>query len=51
MTLQYDILSSALSNYAEEKPTGKHVELIVAEDATTETAHFITKQENSLLSY
>jgi len=38
-------------NYAKEKYTGKHVELIVAQDASTETANFITKQENNLLSY
>ena len=31
--------------------TGKHVELIVAQGASTETAHFITKQENYLLSH
>ena len=31
--------------------TGKHVELTVAQGASTETAHFITKQENYLLSH
>jgi hypothetical protein len=39
------------SNYAEEKYAKKHVELIVAQDASTETAHFITKQENNLLPH
>ena len=39
------------SNDAKEIYTGKHVELIVAQDASTETAHFITKQENCLLSH
>jgi len=34
-----------------KKYTGKHVELIVAEDAFTETAHFIAKWENYLLSH
>jgi len=36
---------------AEEIYTGKHVEPIVAQGASTETAHFITKQENYLLSH
>jgi hypothetical protein len=39
------------SNYTEEKHTGKLVELIVAKDASTEIAHFITIQENYLLSH
>jgi hypothetical protein len=39
------------SNYTEEKKTGKHVELIVAQDASTQTAHFSTKEENNLLSH
>ena len=39
------------SNYNEEKYTGKHVELTVAQDASTETAHFIKKQENNLLAH
>jgi TusA-related sulfurtransferase len=39
------------SNEAEEIYTGKHVELIVTQDASTETAHFITKQENYVLSH
>jgi len=38
------------ANDGEEIYTGKHVELIVAQGASTETAHFITKQENYLLS-
>jgi len=38
-------------NVAEEIYTGKHVELILAQGASTETAHFITKQENYLLSH
>jgi hypothetical protein len=38
------------SNDAQEIYTGKHVELIVAQGACTETAHFITKQENYRLS-
>jgi hypothetical protein len=52
-TLKYAILPSAylLTNYAEEKYTEKHVELIVAQDASTQTAHFITKQEINLLSH
>jgi hypothetical protein len=36
---------------AEQIYTGKHVELTVAEGASTQTAHCITKQENYLLSY
>jgi hypothetical protein len=36
---------------AEEIYTGKHVELTVAQGASTETAYFITKQENYLLSH
>jgi len=39
------------SNDAEEIYTGKHVELTVAQMASTETAHFITKQEHYLLSH
>jgi len=39
------------SNGAEEIYTGKHVELTVAQGASTETAHCITKQENYLLSH
>jgi hypothetical protein len=39
------------SNDAEEIYTGKHVELIVGQGASTETAHFITRQENYLLSH
>jgi hypothetical protein len=39
------------SNYAEQIYTGKHVELIVTQGASTETAHFITKQENYLISH
>jgi len=39
------------ANDAEEIYTGKHVELIVAQGASTETAHFITKQEIYLLSH
>jgi len=38
------------SNDAEEIFTGKHVELMVAQGTSTETAHFIIKQENCLLS-
>ena len=38
-------------NDAEEIYTRKHVELIVAQGAATETEHFITKQENYLLSH
>jgi len=37
-------------NDAEDIYTGKHVELIVAQGASSETAHFITKQDNYLLS-
>jgi hypothetical protein len=33
-----------ISNDAEEIYTGKYVELIVAQDASTETANFITEQ-------
>jgi hypothetical protein len=33
-----------------EKYTGKYVELILAQGASTETAHFITIQETCLLS-
>jgi len=33
------------ANDAEEIYTGKHVELIVAQGASTETAHFITKRK------
>jgi hypothetical protein len=39
------------SNDAEQIYTGKHVELTVAQEASTETAHGITKQENYLLSH
>ena len=39
------------SNGTEEIYTGKHVELTVAQWASTETAHCITKQENYLLSH
>jgi hypothetical protein len=39
------------SNDAEEIYTGKHMELIVAQGASTESAQFITKQENYLLSH
>jgi hypothetical protein len=38
------------ANDAEEIYTGKHV-VIVAQGASTETAPFITKQENYLLSH
>jgi len=38
-------------NYTDEKYTGKHVKLIVAQDTSTETAHSITKQENNLHSH
>jgi len=34
------------ANDAKEIYTGKHVELIVAKEVSTQTAHFITKQEN-----
>jgi hypothetical protein len=39
------------ANGAEEIYTGEHVELIVAQGASTETSHFITKQENYILSH
>jgi hypothetical protein len=39
------------ANDAEQIYTRKHVELIVAQGASTERAHFITKQENYLLSH
>jgi len=39
------------ANVAEDIYTGKHLELIVAQGASTETAHFITKQEKYLLSH
>jgi len=39
------------ANVAEQIYTGKPVELTVAQGASTETAHFITKQENYLLSH
>jgi hypothetical protein len=39
------------SNDAEEIYTAKHEELIVAQGASTETAHLTTKQENYLLSH
>ena len=39
------------SNVAEEIYTGKHVELTVAEWASTETAHFIIIHENYLRSH
>jgi len=39
------------SNDAEQIYTVKHVELIVAQGASTETAHCIAKQENYLLSH
>ena len=38
------------ANGAEEIYRGKHVELIVAQGASTERAHFITNRENYLLS-
>jgi hypothetical protein len=38
-------------NDAEEIYTGIHLELIVAQGVSTATAHFITKQENYLLSH
>ena len=38
-------------NYTEEKYTGKHVDLIVTQDASTETAQFIIKQKNNLISH
>jgi len=38
-------------NYTEEKYTGEHVEQIVAQDASTETAQFIIKQKNNLISH
>jgi hypothetical protein len=38
-------------NDAEEIYTEKHLELIVAQGASTETAHFITKHKNYLLSH
>jgi len=38
-------------NDTEEIYTGKHVELIVAQGASTETAHFIIKQKIYLLSH
>jgi hypothetical protein len=50
-TLEYAILPLCTSNYTEEIYTVQHVELIVEKDASTETAHCITKQENYLLSY
>jgi hypothetical protein len=34
-----------------EKYIGKHVELILEHGASTETAHFISIQENYLLSH
>jgi hypothetical protein len=40
-----------ISNDAEEICTGNHVEIIVAQWATTGTTHCITKQENYLLSH
>jgi hypothetical protein len=39
------------SNDAAEIYIGKHMKLIVAQGTSTETAHFITKQENYLLSH
>jgi len=39
------------SNDAQEIYTGKQAELIVGQGVSTETAHFITKQENYLLSH
>jgi len=39
------------SNDAKEIYTGKPVEIIVAQDASTETAQFITKLEHYLLSH
>jgi hypothetical protein len=39
------------ANSAEEICTGKHVEMIVAQGASAETAHFTTKQKNYLLSH
>jgi len=39
------------SNEAVEIYKGKHVEVIVAQAVSTETAHFIIKQENYLLSH
>ena len=39
------------ANDSEEIYTGKHVEVIVAQGASKETAHFITKQETYLISH
>jgi len=39
------------SNDVTEIYTRTHVEIIVAQAVSTETAHFITKQENYLLSH
>jgi hypothetical protein len=39
------------SYYAEEKYKEKHMELIVARDAPTEKAQFITKQKDNLPSH
>jgi len=40
-----------ISNDNVEKYTGKHVDLILAHGASTETAHFISTQEKYLLSH
>jgi len=40
-----------ISNDNVEKYTEKHVEIILACGASTETAHFISIQENYLLSH
>jgi hypothetical protein len=39
------------SNDAEDIYIGKHVELIVAQGASTEMSHYITEQGNYLLSH
>jgi hypothetical protein len=39
------------SNDAEEIYTGNNVKLIVAQGKSKETAHFITKQEDYILSH
>jgi hypothetical protein len=40
-----------IANDAEQIYTGKHLQLIVAQGASTETAHCITKQENYHKAY
>ena len=50
-TLEYDILPFHTSNDNVEKYTGKYVELILQQAASVETAQFITKHENYLLSH